>query len=231
MPLPRREKTTYNDIREPATEEVPHIPRPPPSPVCIRQGHHAKYHCNKKWSDQALITRSREQGQSRTLSNLRTPPREFRDISKAPHLPFLFPKRPYYITAGISEATCDALPCRRFRGQGVSGSPYRGPLLSCYYRQYARDSGVCQSFVPLLHTMRLSEVLRAPQLSSVQQRTRTPPTVHRPRDQVKSNSQDESLPGPKEGKSTIRKSKSKADKEAKTKTDREAKESDVEESK
>ncbi|XP_037498949.1 uncharacterized protein LOC119372540 [Rhipicephalus sanguineus] len=37
MPLPRREKTTYNDIRQPATDQVPHIPSLPPSPVCIRQ--------------------------------------------------------------------------------------------------------------------------------------------------------------------------------------------------
>ncbi|KAL1441141.1 hypothetical protein MTO96_008880 [Rhipicephalus appendiculatus] len=37
MPLPRREKTTYNDIRQPATDQVPHIPSAPPNPVCIRQ--------------------------------------------------------------------------------------------------------------------------------------------------------------------------------------------------
>ncbi|KAL1441142.1 hypothetical protein MTO96_008880 [Rhipicephalus appendiculatus] len=33
MPLPRREKTTYNDIRQPATDQVPHIPSAPPNPV------------------------------------------------------------------------------------------------------------------------------------------------------------------------------------------------------
>ncbi|XP_075526456.1 uncharacterized protein LOC142558185 [Dermacentor variabilis] len=37
MPLPRREKTAYNDIRQPATDEVPHIPRLPQGPVCIKQ--------------------------------------------------------------------------------------------------------------------------------------------------------------------------------------------------
>ncbi|KAL3172679.1 hypothetical protein MRX96_012731 [Rhipicephalus microplus] len=117
MPLPRREKTTYNDIRQPATEQVPHIPSSPPNPVCIRQS-------VQKYRDRVM--------------------------------PDWFQKR------------------RWFRGQAGSGSLYRCPPLSCYYRQYARDSGVCQSFVPLLHTMRLSEELRAPQLSPVQQRKRRP---------------------------------------------------------
>lgn len=171
MPLPRREKTTYNDIREPATEEVPHIPRPPPSPVCIRQSVN-KYRDRvmpdwfQKVTEEADKCQKLKMGRARYAKEGSGPSAASKGKSKE--------SRPYYITAGISEATCDALPCRWFRGQGVSGSPYRGPLLSCYYRQYARDSGVCQSFVPLLHTMRLSEMLRAPQLSSVQQRTRRP---------------------------------------------------------
>ncbi|KAM7295221.1 hypothetical protein ISCGN_024726 [Ixodes scapularis] len=36
---------------------------------------------------------------------------------------------------------------------------------SCYYRQYSRDEGTCQSFVPLLHTMQVLPTLRAPHLA------------------------------------------------------------------
>ncbi|XP_077564902.1 uncharacterized protein LOC144180432 [Haemaphysalis longicornis] len=37
MPKPRYEKTTYNDIRQPGLEQVPHVPKAPPGPFCNKQ--------------------------------------------------------------------------------------------------------------------------------------------------------------------------------------------------
>ncbi|XP_070376813.1 uncharacterized protein [Dermacentor albipictus] len=173
MPLPRREKTAYNDIRQPATEEVPHIPRQPPSPVCIKQSV-KKYRDRvmpdwfQKVTDEADKCQKLKMGRARYAKDDGGPSAAPKEKSKD--------SRPKNVTIGTaaSEVASGALLRRQCLGPGAAGSPYRGPLLSCYYRQYARDSGVCQSFVPLLHTMRLSEALRAPQLSPVQQRSRRP---------------------------------------------------------
>ncbi|KAH8030021.1 hypothetical protein HPB51_006453 [Rhipicephalus microplus] len=175
MPLPRREKTTYNDIRQPATEQVPHIPSSPPNPVCIRQSVQ-KYRDRvmpdwfQKVTEEADKCQKLKRGRARYAKDESGPSAAAKDKSMDKSKE----SRRYYGPAGISEASCGALQRRWFRGQAGSGSLYRCPPLSCYYRQYARDSGVCQSFVPLLHTMRLSEELRAPQLSPVQQRKRRP---------------------------------------------------------
>ncbi|XP_077496361.1 uncharacterized protein LOC144107237 [Amblyomma americanum] len=153
MPLPRREKTAYNDIRQPNTEQVPHIPSLPEGPVCIKQS-------VKEYRDRVMpdwfqkVTEEADKCQKLKRGRARYA----KDGSGPSGLP--------HKEKSKGSAVPGALLCHQCRGQGAAGGLYRGPLLSCYYREYARDAGVCQSFVPLLHTMRLSETLRVPQLTA-----------------------------------------------------------------
>lgn len=229
MPKPRYEKTTYNDIRQPALEQVPHIPKPPPSPFCNKQS--VKDYRDKivpDWFEKVTEEHDKcqrlKRGQARYARDDGSPSGTPKDrtrgfklverrgpggggtrrlgsmdfarsrVSEGPEGgtkklgsvgfscsrtcegPGGNTKKIGYLGFACSHACegpggntrkigpVDFACSHQCEGPGVALR--QCPALGCYYRQYARDRGICQSFVPLLHTMQQSCCLRAPQLSA-----------------------------------------------------------------
>lgn len=257
MPKPRYEKTTYNDIRQPGLEQVPHVPKAPPGPFCNKQS--VKDYREKimpDWFEKVTEEHDKgqrlKQGQARYARDDGSPSgtpkdktrsfkivekrgpggstrrlgptdfaqsrvfegpkggtknlgsvgfacscvcegpgggtRRFSPMAFAQSRMFGGPKGGTKKLSSVGFACSHAcegpeagtrkigsvdLACSHQCG-GQGAALWQCPALACYYRQYARDRGICQSFVPLLHTMQKSCCLRAPQLST----QRVPPSPH-----------------------------------------------------
>ncbi|XP_064487493.1 uncharacterized protein LOC135399690 isoform X1 [Ornithodoros turicata] len=177
MPKPRYEPTSYNVDHHPVLDAVPYVPRVPPKPFCIKQSvqeyrDKVKPDWWEKLEHQDAKAQKAQHGRDvnadkSTSGGLAGPSQS--KSARAPCCPGARSERSVRCRPCVHRRPavyfCPDVSLHSIVPRSVRIEPaFKYRDRECYYQRYARDKGICQSFVPLLHTMRNCESLKRPRV-------------------------------------------------------------------